>query len=157
MQHIASRQRPWSARRSYVVLLLAFLGGYVLVVLVLHAVAFGGPGASRATKAKLTIVNLTNALRAYKVDVGSYPLQEAGLQALIEPPSDQAAVALWRGPYIDLDEVPRDPWGNEFVYVAPGSDGAPLELISLGRDGKPGGTGRDADISSRDLTSEHRQ
>jgi len=103
-------------------------------------------GGARQDTARLQIDRLATVLDFYRLDVGSYPTTEQGLHALIEAPP---GVEGWRGPYLDEKEVPRDPWGNPFVYRAPGAESA-FELLSLGADGRPGGEGEDADLSSGD-------
>jgi general secretion pathway protein G len=75
--------------------------------------------------------------------VGHYPSTEQGLQALVQRPSDEAK---WSGPYL-AKALPPDPWGHAYVYRQPGNDGHDYELSSLGKDGKPGGTGENADLS----------
>jgi len=101
-------------------------------------------GGARQDTARLQIDRLATVLDFYRLDVGSYPTTEQGLEALIEAP---AGVEGWRGPYLEEKEPPRDPWGNPFVYRAPGKE-RPFELLSLGADGRPGGEGEDADISN---------
>ncbi len=103
-------------------------------------------GGARQDTARLQIDRLATVLDFYRLDVGSYPTTEQGLQALLEAP---AGVEGWRGPYLDEKELPRDPWGNPFVYRAPGRERA-FDLVSLGADGRPGGEGEDADISNAD-------
>lgn len=104
---------------------------------------------SRVTAAKAQAQTLRLALDAYSLDTGRYPAQNEGLDALMEPPSDTRN---WFGPYLD-GAMPVDPWGNAYVYVEPQLDpsGRALspEVISLGADGQPGGSGDGADISSR--------
>ncbi|GBD45010.1 Type II secretion system protein G [bacterium HR40] len=95
--------------------------------------------------AKLQIDRLATVLEYYRLDTGSYPSTEQGLEALLRPP---AGVAGWKGPYLDNGALPEDPWGRRYVYRAPAGE-APFEILSLGADGKPGGEGEDADISSR--------
>ena len=95
--------------------------------------------------AKTQIKELENALTGYRLDVGSYPDGEDGLEALVENLQDEEK---WNGPYI-RPRVPKDPWGNDYIYRLD-EDGRSFEVISLGADGEEGGEGEDADISSRD-------
>lgn len=81
------------------------------------------------------------ALDAFRLDTGRYPSTEEGLGALVERPS---AAAKWNGPYLQK-KVPLDPWGHSYVYRAPGSK-TDFDLLSLGRDGQPGGSGEAADV-----------
>jgi general secretion pathway protein G len=87
------------------------------------------------------------ALDSYRLDNGSYPTTEQGLDALRRKPSRDPVPPNWRGPYIRKD-VPQDPWGRPYRYVSPAAAaaGGGYELGSLGKDGKPGGEGEDADV-----------
>jgi general secretion pathway protein G len=85
----------------------------------------------RRTKAIMDIKAIENALDHYKLDTGSYPTTEQGLEALISPP---AGVTKWNGPYIKQRQVPLDPWGNPYIYE---SDGEDFVLFSAGKDGQP--------------------
>ncbi|MDD3154013.1 MAG: type II secretion system major pseudopilin GspG [Victivallaceae bacterium] len=93
--------------------------------------------------AKTQIKVLEEALTAYRLDVGSYPDGESGLKALLENVSQNEK---WDGPYIQ-PAVPKDPWGNDYVYTCPGEHGA-FDLVSYGADGQPGGTGENADLAN---------
>lgn len=84
-----------------------------------------------------------SALELYYVDVGAYPRPETGLKALIEKPD---GVHSWAGPYLRGDGNLVDSWGHAYVYDQPEGN-KPFEIRSLGRDGRPGGEGQDADIS----------
>ena len=92
--------------------------------------------------AKTQVQMLVQALDSSRLDVGSYPESDVGLQALVENPDDNEK---WGGPYIK--NVPKDPWGNEYVYVSPGEHGD-FDLYSMGSDGQVGGTGDAADITT---------
>jgi general secretion pathway protein G len=124
----------------------------ILVVLVLIGIVLGIVGGNfigkgekaKADAAKIEIGQISQTLDLYKLEVGRYPSSQEGLQALISAP---AGAANWNGPYWKKSAVPKDPWGNEYRYVSPGSKGA-YEIISLGADGKEGGEGPDRDISS---------
>jgi general secretion pathway protein G len=93
--------------------------------------------------AKTQLKLLEDALTGYKLDMGSYPDGEDGLQALVTNPGDSEK---WDGPYIK-PAVPKDPWGNAYVYTCPGEHGD-YDLVSYGADGQPGGTGENADITN---------
>lgn len=86
---------------------------------------------------------LSSAIQEYHHDCGSYPTQSEGLSALFLRPSSGKK---WKGPYI-LKNVPKDPWGNRYVYLV--SAGKFL-IKSYGADGTPGGDGENADITSDD-------
>ena len=104
---------------------------------------FAQIGKSEIKTAKAQIVGFEKALQQYRLDTGRYPVTEQGLAALIAKPADATK---WDGPYLEKS-VPLDPWGKPYLYVAPGEHGD-VDISSLGRDGRPGGDGIDADITS---------
>ena len=99
---------------------------------------------ARVTKAHADISSFMTALAAYKLDTGVFPTNDQGLRALREKPGD---LEQWAGPYIQQD-VPKDPWGHDYVYKYPGEHGNDPEIVCLGADGQPGGDGINADIVS---------
>ena len=100
-------------------------------------------------KAKQDIQALETALTMYKLDTFQYPSTEGGLVALVQKPADPQ-VRNWRaGGY--LKRVNKDPWGNDYQYVFPGTRGGEYDLYSLGADGEPGGEGINADIGNWNL------
>ena len=104
---------------------------------------------AKISVAKTQIHNLMSALDLYKLDNGNYPSTSQSLEALVAKPSGFPEAKNWKdGGY--LQKLPMDPWGNEFLYVSPGSDGA-YDLLSLGSDGREGGEGDAADINKADL------
>ncbi len=108
----------------------------------------GRPDEARRSQARVQIEGLETALKMYKLDNGNYPTTEQGLRALIEPPSAGKLAGNWReGGYLEKSKVPKDPWGNEFVYVSPGGHGE-FDLSSKGADGEVGGDGKNKDINS---------
>lgn len=104
---------------------------------------FGQVGKSEVNTAKAQVDAFEKALDLYRLDTGRYPSTELGLNALVVRPANEPK---WSGPYL-RKAVPVDPWGRPFVYRAPGAKGD-YDLVSLGRDGQPGGSGEDADISN---------
>lgn len=110
----------------------------------------GKPEEARQTQAKIQIQSLENALNMYRLDNGDYPSTEQGLKALVEKPAVGDIPKRWReGGYLDKPRVPKDPWGNEFVYLSPGMKNPNgFDLMSYGSDGQPGGDGKDADIGN---------
>lgn len=120
-----------------VVAIIGLLAGYV------GPKYFGQLGKAEVKAARAQISALEKALDHYRLDTGHYPTTEQGLQALVKKPASEPK---WLGPYLQKD-VPPDPWGKAFIYKSPGQHGD-FDLSSLGRDGKPGGTGEDADITS---------
>lgn len=107
---------------------------------------FGHLGTSKTKAAKAQIEMVGSALDAYRLDVGRYPNTEQGLPALWEKPNNEADALKWRGPYLKK-RLDKDPWGNDYVYKAPGTRGE-YEMSSHGADGKEGGSGEDADVNS---------
>jgi general secretion pathway protein G len=99
---------------------------------------------ARVTAARNQIENLMTALGTYKLDTGLFPTTEQGLQALRVKPADST---MWNGPYMDK-EIPKDPWGHDYIYRFPGEHGDGPDITSLGQDGQPGGEGFAADIVS---------
>ena len=103
---------------------------------------------ARVTTAKTQIELLGVALENYHLDNGVYPSSQQGLGALRAKPPGIPDARNWRGPYLKKD-VPVDPWGHPYIYKSPGEkDRAGFDIQTLGRDGKPGGTDEDADLSS---------
>jgi general secretion pathway protein G len=100
-------------------------------------------GKSNTKIAKAQIDSLEKALDQYRLDVGTYPTSEQGLQALFARPAN---VEKWQGPYLKKP-VPPDPWGRPYFYKFPGEH-SDFDLYSYGSDGQPGGTGESADINS---------
>jgi general secretion pathway protein G len=104
-----------------------------------------GDAKSAAAKSQMQIFEL--ALDAYRLDNDYYPSTSQGLNALVQAPTGEPPALRWRGPYLKRD-APQDPWGRPYLYRSPGTsspDG--YDLLSLGRDGQPGGSGEDADLS----------
>jgi general secretion pathway protein G len=104
---------------------------------------------ARVTSAKADLKSIEAALELYRLDNFRYPTTDQGLKALVINPNDPTT-RNWRAEGY-LKQLPKDPWGNPYVYTSPGTNGAPFDLISLGADGQVGGSGADADISLRDL------
>jgi general secretion pathway protein G len=105
---------------------------------------FGQIGKSEIATAKAQIDALEKALDQYRLDTGHYPSTELGLAALVTKPANEPK---WNGPYLKKD-VPLDPWSKPYVYKQPGEKAGDFDLVSFGKDGRPGGTGEDADISN---------
>lgn len=113
------------------------------------------PEEARRIKAKMDIKTLESALKLYKLDNGNYPTTEQGLEALIKKTEIPPVPKRWKeGGYLEAKSIPTDPWGNPYVYISPAPGGYDYEIISYGADGEPGGSGKNADISSRDLEKE---
>lgn len=109
------------------------------------------PTQAKQLKAKMTIESLSAALKLYKLDNGSYPTTEQGLQALVQAPETGGQMKNWRkGGYLEKGKVPKDPWDNEFIYISPGAHGD-FDLISYGADGASGGEDKNWDINSWEI------
>lgn len=101
-------------------------------------------GSAKADTARLQIADLSAALDLYYLDIGRYPTTAEGLASLVSAPETARE---WNGPYLKKTSVPIDPWGNAYVYKAPGQNG-PYDLLSYGADGQLGGKRDGADIAS---------
>jgi general secretion pathway protein G len=109
------------------------------------------PDEAKQMKARMQIESLETALKLYKLDNGGYPTTEQGLQALVEPPQTGNVPENWKkGGYLEKGRVPKDPWGNEFVYLSPGVQGE-FDIVSYGADGVPEGEGANQDINSWEI------
>lgn len=107
---------------------------------------FGQLEGSKGKATKAQIEMLSTAFDSYRLDNGRYPKQEEGLDALVTRPS---TLATWAGPYLRKKELPKDGWGNSFVYEIPAKRATVgYDLYSLGADGKPGGEGDNADFGN---------
>ena len=107
------------------------------------------PGQARAAAAHSQVANFRTAIQLYKMDSALIPSQGQGLAALCQKPTRQPVPTRYPADgYLESRNLPADPWGNEYVYMVPGPDGAAYEIVSYGADGEPGGEGEAADISS---------
>lgn len=109
------------------------------------------PDTARITKAKQDIRALESALNLYKLDNYNYPSTDQGLESLVSKPAGSPEPRNWKsGGY--MDRLPKDPWGNEYQYLSPGSHGS-IDIYSLGADGRSGGEGVDGDVGNWNLDS----
>ena len=145
----AGKPGPRRGRRDRGLTLIELM--VVVVILALLAVVIvprviDRPDQARVAKARADIGALTSALNLYRLDAGAYPTTEQGLGALVQRPTRPPVPANWaEGGYID--RIPNDPWGRPYQYLSPGVRGA-FDLMSYGADGRPGGSGIDADIGN---------
>jgi general secretion pathway protein G len=137
--HTNRKQTGFTLLELLVVLgIIAMLAGLVGPQVMKHM------GESKVKAAKVQIEDLAQTLDMYKLDVGSYPTSDQGLEALIESPD---GAQRWNGPYLRKSKVPLDPWQQEYKYTSPGEHGK-FDISSLGADGKEGGEGEDKDLNS---------
>ena len=121
----------------------------VLIILGLIA-AFAAPrvikfvGGAKTDSAKIQIERLSGVLDLYRLQIGRFPGENEGLNALMEAPADAPN---WDGPYLKKADALNDPWGRPYLYRFPGEYGD-YDLYSLGADGQEGGEGEDRDLTS---------
>jgi len=128
-----------------VIVILGILAGLIIPRIM------GRPEEAKQLKAKMQIESVETALKLYKLDNGSYPETEQGLEALIEQPETGTIPKKWRkGGYLEKGKLPKDPWGNDFVFLSPGVHGD-YDIISYGADGVPGGEDKNKDINSWEI------
>ena len=109
-----------------VIVILGILAGLIIPRIM------GRPEEAKRLKANMQIESLETALKLYKLDNGMYPDTEQGLQALVEQPETGMLPKNWRkGGYLEKGRVPKDPWGNEFVYLSPGVRMANMILFHM--------------------------
>lgn len=128
----------------------------VIVILSVLAVwvapkIMGRPDQAKQVKASVDMQGYETALKLYKLDNGSYPTTEQGLEALVTKPDSGKLAKNWRsGGYIDKGKIAKDPWGNDFLYLSPGVHGD-FDITSYGADGEPGGEEYDKDINNWEI------
>ena len=125
-----------------VIVILGILAGLIIPRIM------GRPDEARQAKARIMIEGIETALKLYRLDNGFYPSTDQGLQALVEASTIPPVPRNWReGGYLEKGKVPKDPWGNDFVYLCPGTQ-REFDLLSYGADGQPGGEGKNKDITN---------
>ena len=138
-------RRPARHQRGYtlveLLVVLAILG--LLVAIAAPRLIHYLSGA-KADTARIQVERLGGVLDLYHLEVGRYPSNQEGLQALVERPPQ---VEHWKGPYLKNREALLDPWGQPYVYKFPGEHGD-YDLYSLGADGRQGGEGENADAKN---------
>lgn len=128
-----------------VLVIIGILAGYV------GPRIMGHPEDAKRTMATAQMSSLETALETYKLDNGTYPSTEQGLMALVEAPSVGKLPRKWRkGGYMKKGRVPKDPWGNDYIYLSPGSHND-FDIVSYGSDGESGGEDADADVNNWEI------
>lgn len=139
--------RRWRAGFTLIELLVVIAIIAVLAAVVAPSI-FGNVGDAKLNAARSQLQIFALALDAYRIDNDAYPSAEQGLEALRSFPAAGDPPARWRGPYL-RQSVPLDPWGRPYVYVAPGLVNVnAYDLYTLGKDGQPGGSDENSDITS---------
>lgn len=137
---------PTTSQRGFtlieIMVVMVILG---LLVAIVAPNIMGRSDQAKVTIAETQLKNIQSALDLYRLDNSHYPSTQQGLEALISKPSGSPEPKNWN-PDGYLKSIPEDPWGNEYQYVSPGTEG-PYDLYSLGSDGQEGGDGDAADIS----------
>ncbi len=126
-----------------VLVVVAILG--ILAAIVVPRV-MDRPDEAKRVAAKTEIATIVGALKLYRLDNGTYPSTDQGLQALVQKPGTNPVPPNWK-PY--LDRLPKDPWGGDYQYLSPGVKGE-IDVFSLGADRARGGEGNHADIGNWD-------
>lgn len=140
-----ARRRKTDAGLTLIELMVVVVILSLLAVVIVPRV-IDRPDQARVARARADIAALSAALNLYRLDNGAYPTTEQGLQALVQRPTRPPVPANWAdGGYID--RIPTDPWGREYQFLSPGVRGA-FDLMSFGANGRPGGSGVDAEIGN---------
>jgi len=143
---LVSRQAATARGFTLIELMVVIVILSILATLVIPRI-FGRVEDAKVTAAQVQMNSLVTALKLFYLDNAFYPSTEQGLQALVEKPTTGQIPEKWReGGYLEKKEVPKDPWGRDYLYLSPGRDGEAFQIICYGRDGVEGGEGPDADI-----------
>ncbi|MEZ4474633.1 MAG: type II secretion system major pseudopilin GspG [bacterium] len=129
-RRLAARQKQRGMTLLEIMIVIAILGLLASVIVVAVMNQFDN---AKVNAAKLKLNELEKALQLYSVQVGEYPSQNEGLRALLQPPDGSK-------PFLKEKNVPKDPWGAEYLYFNParGGGNAAYEVVSKGPDGQEG-------------------
>ena len=106
---------------------------------------------AQIVKAKSDIRTIDSSLKMFRLENFKYPSTDQGLEALVTRPADPSIKNWPEGGYINKASSLRDPWGNQYQYLQPGTKGGEYDVFTLGADGQPGGEGINADIGNWSL------
>ena len=146
---MSRRLHSSAVRRAFTLIeLIVVIAIIATLAAVVAPAVFRNVGDAKVGAAKSQIEVFALALNAYRLDNDNFPTTEQGLEALRTSPTTGDLPPNWRGPYLSR-VVPLDPWGRPYIYIAPGkANPQSFDIYTLGRDGKPGGDGEDADLTS---------
>ena len=140
MLDAARRDDGFTLLELLVVLAIMGLLAAIVAPQVLHYL-----GSSRSQAAKVQVENIAAALDHFDLDLGRYPTQEEGLEALVHAP---AGVANWDGPYLQKSSALIDPWQRKYLYRTPGQHNAEFDVWTYGSDGAAGGVNEARDVGN---------
>ena len=145
----ARQKRPAAGQLGFTLIEIMVV---VVIIGILAALVgprlFGQVDRARIEAAKAEISTIENAMKFYRLDNFAYPTSEQGIEALVSRPNDPNIKNYPAGGY--LERMPKDPWGNPYLYLNPGNQGE-IDVYTLGADGAPGGEENNADIGNWDL------
>jgi general secretion pathway protein G len=141
MKMLSPRRREAGFTLLELLVVLAIMG---LLAAIIGPQVIKYLGSSRTQTARVQIQNIVAALELYKLDVGHYPTQAEGLNALVTAPQSEAG---WNGPYLKKESAIKDPWGEPYIYKNPGQHGE-VDVYTFGSDKAEGGTGEAQDVGS---------
>jgi general secretion pathway protein G len=145
---VSSRSDRLGRRGFTLIELIVVIVVIAILASLVGPMLFGNVSDAKVQAARAQVEMFGLALDAYRLDNDAYPSAEQGLAALRMMPTTEPTPRRWRGPYLRKD-VPLDPWGHPYMFRSPGEvNPTSYDLLSLGRDGKSGGAGEDADVTS---------
>lgn len=141
-----------TTRRGFTLIeLLVVITVLAILASMVSPMVFRNVGDAKVSAARSQLEIFGLALDAYRLDNDYYPSTLQGLGALVRTPDGEPRARNWRGPYLKRS-VPPDPWGRPYLYESPVDGADDFEVLTLGRDGAPGGTGEDTDLGGRETS-----